>query len=534
MVLEESFTMLDEGLSAYHQTHIKRGAFGVFLSAVEDGKIAPGSVLIVEALDRISRAEPIEAQAILSQIIMAGIKVVTASDNKVYEREIIRKDPMSLVYSLLIFVRANEESEIKSKRVRKVILSRIKEWQNYGKGKPIRVGGDPLWASFNEQTQKFDLDFDKAEAVKFIISLYKKGWSYTKLANYISDKKLPLFKKVSDIKQVHRMVTDKRLTGEKTVKINNQIFTIQKYYPQILTNDEFSELQQINKSRATTKSQCKLPSLLTGMRVSYCGYCSNSMISQNHMNKLQPKDAVPDCYRRTVCSARNRNIMKCPGSSSTTIVPIERAILEYCSDMMELTEILKCKDKTQELVVKKSGLKQKLNEIVQKIENAESYFHELLASGEKVSPILNSTIEKLRLEQEQIISEISDLEDQLHHEKKCKFSVLIDEWKKVKCNAYSLDEDSRLLIRQLVKRTFKRIEIFLHGMQLSDHQAMRLVKESLGTGDDTIDLILTFHNDKTRVLSIDKKTGSWVKGGDVAINESSILQGLAEHQTSGT
>ena len=91
MLLDESLTMRDEGLSAYHQAHIKRGAFGIFLAAVESGKIPRGSVLIIEALDRISRAEPIEAQAILSQIILAGITVITACDDKVYERDSLKK-----------------------------------------------------------------------------------------------------------------------------------------------------------------------------------------------------------------------------------------------------------------------------------------------------------------------------------------------------------------------------------------------------------------------------------------------------------
>ena len=536
MLLDESLTMKDEGLSAYHKTHIKRGAFGIFLSAVESGKVPPGSVLIIEALDRMSRFEPIQAQAILSQIIMAGIAVVTASDGKIYERESIKKNPMDLVYSLLIFVRANEESETKSKRIKKTILDRISHWQIHGFGKPIRVGRDPAWVSFNDNTKKFNLVEEKAETVRHIINLYKQGLSYTKLTKYISEEKLPLFDKISDFQQICRLITDKRLTGEKTITIDSKIFTIEKYYPPILTYDEFFELQQAKKSRATTKSQCKVPSLFTGMRICYCGYCLNSMIAQNHMHRLKPGDNMLDCYRRIACSAKNRNLYTCPGSSSKSIFPVEKAILEYCSDMVELTEILKGKDKTQELIVKKSGLKQKSNEIVQKIENAESYFHELLASGEKVSPVLNSTIEKLRLEQEQIITEIADLEHQLHHEKQCKFSALIDEWKKVKDNAYNLDEDARLLIRQLVKRTLKRIDIFLHGLQLSDQPAMHLVKKSLGTDNNTIDLILTFHNDKTRILSIDKKTGSWIKGGDIdqQFSVESTLQGLAERQTSAT
>ena len=68
-VLDKALSMRDEGLSAYHQKHIKTGALGVFLEAVTAGTIPAGSVLIVEGLDRLSRAEPMLAQAQLLSLI---------------------------------------------------------------------------------------------------------------------------------------------------------------------------------------------------------------------------------------------------------------------------------------------------------------------------------------------------------------------------------------------------------------------------------------------------------------------------------
>ncbi|WP_366887899.1 recombinase family protein [Streptomyces sp. NPDC005476] len=58
MELDASLSLRDEGLSAYHQRHVRQGALGVLLRAVEDGQVPGGSVLIVEGLDRLSRAEP--------------------------------------------------------------------------------------------------------------------------------------------------------------------------------------------------------------------------------------------------------------------------------------------------------------------------------------------------------------------------------------------------------------------------------------------------------------------------------------------
>lgn len=128
MQLDESLSLRDEGLSAYHQRHIKSGALGVFLAAVEQGRIPPGSVLVVEGLDRLSRAEPIQAQAQLAQIVNAGITVVTASDGKAYSREHLKANPMDLVYSPLVMIRAHEESDTKSKRVTASIRRQCQAW----------------------------------------------------------------------------------------------------------------------------------------------------------------------------------------------------------------------------------------------------------------------------------------------------------------------------------------------------------------------------------------------------------------------
>ncbi len=110
MALDTALSMRDEGLSAYHELHVRKGALGVFLRAVEDRLVPSGSVLLVESLDRLSRAEPLTALSQLTGIIDAGVAVVTASDGRVYTRAALKADPMQLMHSLLVMIRAHEES----------------------------------------------------------------------------------------------------------------------------------------------------------------------------------------------------------------------------------------------------------------------------------------------------------------------------------------------------------------------------------------------------------------------------------------
>ena len=53
--LDEGLTFHDLGVSAFRGKNVVEGALGQFISAVNDGRVQPGSYLLVENLDRLSR-----------------------------------------------------------------------------------------------------------------------------------------------------------------------------------------------------------------------------------------------------------------------------------------------------------------------------------------------------------------------------------------------------------------------------------------------------------------------------------------------
>ncbi|WP_105213674.1 recombinase family protein [Pseudoalteromonas sp. T1lg22] len=76
----------DLGLSAYHSKQME-GDLGAFLEAVQKGEFPEGTLLIVEAIDRLGRSEASEMLNVLTGIIRAGIEIVTLEDNMTYNRE---------------------------------------------------------------------------------------------------------------------------------------------------------------------------------------------------------------------------------------------------------------------------------------------------------------------------------------------------------------------------------------------------------------------------------------------------------------
>src|SRR5262245_10294917 len=71
--LDDSLTLRDLGISAFKGRNVTHGTLGEFLKAVETGRVKPSAVLIVESLDRLSRAEVLAALTLFTRIIEAGV-----------------------------------------------------------------------------------------------------------------------------------------------------------------------------------------------------------------------------------------------------------------------------------------------------------------------------------------------------------------------------------------------------------------------------------------------------------------------------
>lgn len=117
--LDRTTTFEDLGVSAYSGRNRRKGALRAFLDAVEEDIIPAGSYLLVESLDRVSREAILDAQGTFLHIVNAGITLVTLKGTpREYSRATVNANPTDLLISLLEMIRANEESETKSQRIK--------------------------------------------------------------------------------------------------------------------------------------------------------------------------------------------------------------------------------------------------------------------------------------------------------------------------------------------------------------------------------------------------------------------------------
>lgn len=274
-------TFEDLGLSAYRGQHAMRGAFSEFMEAVQRDLIASGSVFLIESLDRLSREKIGDATERLRAILKAGIDVVTLSDNTHYTRDSL-DDPYAIIKAILIAQRANEESEIKSKRMRAAWAEKRREAAESGK---IMTAKCPYWLKVNDSRDGFDILENRASVIRLIFQLRLEGLSYIRISRELNSRGLENLK--GKVSQWHSASIE-RLTKKKAVigclEPSHQITVsgvddIPGYYPAIINKDDFERAQLINYEPESRKDGNFNPYLINIFRsLMRCKLCGHSVI----------------------------------------------------------------------------------------------------------------------------------------------------------------------------------------------------------------------------------------------------------------
>lgn len=498
LTLDESLSLRDEGLSAFHQRHIKQGALGVFLKAVDEGRIPVGSVLVVEGLDRLSRAEPIQAQAQLAQIINAGITVVTASDGREYNRERLKAQPMDLVYSLLVMIRAHEESDTKSKRVKASIKRLCEGWVTGHYRGLIRNGGDPRWVQLVDGA--WQLIPERVEVVRFAIEKYREGYGADRAYGMMQERGLDASYIGISPQQIYRLVKLVALKGAKEISIDGEDYLLEDYYPRLLSDAEFDELQLLRSQRSRRRGKGAIPGIVTGIGITYCGYCGTSMTAQNVMHKVRPDGTLTDGHRRIMCMSYMSK-GGCDVAGSCSVAPVERAVMSFCSDQMNLLRL-------QEPVGADGNLQHGVTESRKQVIDLESQLGRItealaLGEGDGVLPI--TFLRKARDLEEQLTAARA----KLHQAERELAGIAARQrpadarlWSDLAAGVDAQDVEARDKVRQLMIDTFDRIVIYMRGVVPEGRKAWY------------IDVLLISKAGQRRWLRVERRSGKWAAGMD--------------------
>ncbi|WP_051677613.1 recombinase family protein [Bradyrhizobium sp. URHD0069] len=292
--LDQNLTFHDMGVSGFKGANVQRGALGLFRRGVEDGLIVPGSYLLVEDFDRLSRMDPWEAMGVFSEIINSGVTVVTLKDERVWTREGLKSNPFQIMESLLAMWNGHQESVKKSMR-----LAAVHE----GKRQRLLVGGQlekpykrgPAWLRWNEATKAFELIEERAAVVRRIFDLADQGRQPDTIARALNAEDMPTWstsKRTAEFwrgSYVRKVLINPAAAGtlvmhrtgedEKTRARRDKVeASIKAYYPAAVSEELFERLAERRKSIAPRGrySGTKTASIIAGL--GKCVKCGSTVL----------------------------------------------------------------------------------------------------------------------------------------------------------------------------------------------------------------------------------------------------------------
>lgn len=280
--LDEKLTFEDLGVSAFRGLNAEAGRLGDFREAVKAGLVERGSYLLVESLDRLSRQTARRAVRALENIVDEGICVVTLSDGRVYTAESLDDDPTSLLLSLLIFLRANEESATKSRRL-------ASAWQNKrasAADKPMTARA-PAWLELDQNRREWTVLEDRAKVVRRLFDLYLAGSGQHQIAETFNREGLPTFGKSAywHRSYIAKILKNPAVTGTFTPHVVSHAegrrvrvaeAPVEGYFPAIVDPDVYQRVQDLaGEHRGVGTGRGGLRNILSGL--ARCPSCGGAM-----------------------------------------------------------------------------------------------------------------------------------------------------------------------------------------------------------------------------------------------------------------
>lgn len=317
----------DLGVSAFKSKNVEKGALSAFIAAVESGKVAPGSYLVIEQFDRLSREDVGKALKLVLDLVHAGIVIVTLDDERVWNKHTV-SDLTNLIIAIVYMSRANNESVAKARRLQQAWAEKKR---NAAANLTIMTRECPRWLTVNEDKSAFIVNEPKAESVRKVFDMKINGFGVVAIVRRANTEGWPvpgsgntwhnsLVKRLLENRAVlgeyqpYSRIDEKRVpTGE----------PIPNFYPAILDENTFLRAQAAHDRKAVFpgRRDAHYRNFLQGMLKCSCGA---SLVRKNKQSSKQPG------YALYYCTARVRGASKCK-SIRTNLV--ESAVVHVVSTL---------------------------------------------------------------------------------------------------------------------------------------------------------------------------------------------------------
>ncbi|MDS4035346.1 recombinase family protein [Citrobacter amalonaticus] len=364
----------DEGLSGYKGKHLS-GQFGDMLSRIESGEFPEGTILLVEAIDRIGRLEHLETEALMNRIIAHGIEIHTLQDGLIYTRDALSDDlGISIIQRVKSYI-AHQESKQKSFRI-------SQKWAQRAKlalaGEQRLTRNVPGW--IDPDTFKCN---EHAETVRLIFKLLLSGESLHHIARHLQSNGIPSFSRHRangfSVHSVRTVLRSESVIGTLPASQRNDRPAIPNYYEAAIDASTFNKAQEIlgkNRTGRTPASDNPLTiNIFKGLFRCQCGASVHPTGTKNKYagvyrcnNHLDGRCDVPPLKRKPFDKWMLENFLGMidvgnDGESERKIAALQHEVEIVTSRIKKATALLLEMDDITELKAQVKELNQKRTEL---------------------------------------------------------------------------------------------------------------------------------------------------------------------------
>lgn len=297
-------TLQDIGVSAFRGDNASTGELGRFLQRVENKEIPPGSILVVESLDRLTRNCVNPALKLLLDITQLGIQIGLAAQNVILDLA-----SYAAFFPILAdMMRSNSESEHKSFRSRA-------NWQTkrkLAKEGVIATSQCPRWLEVKDA--KFRVFEERAQLVRRIFDMYVQGYGRGVIVRTLIKEGVPAWntrKPVWHESYINKLLCNRAVVGDyvaefKTEEGGKAQEVITGYYPEIVAPAVFARVQDmafLRKKGQRGRKGKKYANLF--QKLARCSVCGGTMGYHNCVHDTSRKNGLrPWAHYLTCNSAR--------------------------------------------------------------------------------------------------------------------------------------------------------------------------------------------------------------------------------------
>jgi len=349
--LDTELSLRDLGVSAFRGDNVTQGALGAFRNAVQQGMVPEGSFLLVESLDRLSRKAAYRAQSILTELVEQGVTVVTLSDGKKYDSATLESDPFALLYALMIFIRAHEESAMKSRRLKAA-------WH----GKRLKIGEraltkmTPKWIEL-DTNRKPVLVEARAKIVRRIVKDYMRGVGKPAIAKALNTEGAPPIGRAKfwHWSYITKILASPALVGTFVPHIHEYKDGVRSripqdpvpnYYPAVIDSETYERLQSLLGRGPLRGRHTRAPmsNILSGL--TRCPVCASSMPRVSKSSKKKQSKPTLVCSKARAGAGCTYRMVSYDDVEGALVEGYERIIREMPHPDAQLERNLKAAQAT--------------------------------------------------------------------------------------------------------------------------------------------------------------------------------------------